>query len=65
MAVVVTYEMCHQMSDFEYLGKVSNVLSMQVIEEIVNEKCEIRESYAVKLYPNVKGLPCNGDNIGL
>ena len=47
MAVVETYEMCHQMSNFEYLGKVSNVLSTQVIEEIINEKCEIRESYAM------------------
>ena len=46
MAVVVTYKMCHQMSDFEYLGKASNVLSTQVIEEIINERCEIRESHA-------------------
>ena len=45
--VVATYEMCHQMSDFKYLGKVYNVLSMQVIEGIIDGKCENREGYAV------------------
>ena len=46
MLVVTTYETCPQMSDFEYLGKAYKVLSAQVIEKILNEKCEIRESYA-------------------
>ena len=33
----VTYEMCYQMSNFEYLGKAYKVLSMHLIEKIINE----------------------------
>ena len=43
--MVVTYETCLQISDFKYLGKVYNVLSMQVIEDSIDEKYGIRESY--------------------
>lgn len=38
-------EMCHQMSDFEYVGKVYNELVPQVIEKIIDEKGELREGY--------------------
>ena len=44
---MVTYKTCLQMSDFEYLGKAHNIRSAQVIEEIIDKKCENRKSYAL------------------
>jgi len=38
-------EMYHQMSDFEYVGRMYNELVPQVIEKIIDEKGELREGY--------------------
>lgn len=34
-----------QMSDFEYLGRAYKDLAAQVVEEIIDEKGELREGY--------------------
>ena len=34
----MTYRMCFQMSNLEYFGKPCRILSMQVIEEIIDKK---------------------------
>jgi len=38
-------EIYHQMSDFEYVGRMYNELVPQVIEKIIDEKGELREGY--------------------